>query len=455
VFDSLLNFPLTLLVGPEALALQSAWGGEGGAEGQIATAASVLEAVLVSQPAISLILIDAAPEIDHLQSAIGSLRSVNPGAHIVLLASPADEAACRRALAWGADQYEILPLDTRMLRQIQGVAPPHPPPTPTPSPTPFSTVAATLPDRLPDFSAEPLIPLALQAALLEEILEGAGLRPDFAQRATTALQHHLHLPGELFFDAGQPYPPASSSTPTFRQEVSFIGQAPCGTLVWQAGPAGVSTADPAALLTQAAHWLAAMLTLAQRFEQLRSLAATDELSGAFNRRYFIRFMTRLLQRAEEERFRVTLLLLDIDDFKKYNDQFGHASGDAIIRELVKVLRRCTRADDLVARLGGDEFAVVFWDSEKPRQPNSDHPKDVLAATERFRQAIRHHCWPETCKIQGTISISGGLATFPWHARTLDTLMARADEALLQAKAAGKNVIVMTPAVLEPAGVRVS
>ena len=96
----------------------------------------------------------------------------------------------------------------------------------------------------------------------------------------------------------------------------------------------------------------------------------------------------------------------------------------------------------MARLGGDEFAVVFRDNEARRQPHSEHPRDVLVATERFREAIKNHHWPEACRIKGTISVSGGLATFPLDADSLEMLEAKADEALLKAKSAGKNVILL-------------
>jgi len=244
-------------------------------------------------------------------------------------------------------------------------------------------------------------------------------------------------PGTLHFT-----PPLAPAPSTLQAPVEFAAHGSFGTLSLTTPPNKPIPPGTTTALTQAAQWLAAFLAVARRQEQLRSLAITDELSGAYNRRYFEKFMIGLLERARENRFRVTLLMFDIDDFKQYNDTFGHAAGDAIIRELIKLLRSCTRPHDLVARLGGDEFAVVYWDNEAPRQPNSDHPRDAIVATERFRKAVKSHEWAAACNIRGTLSISGGLATFPWDADSLESLMARADEALLRAKAAGKNVIFL-------------
>ena len=345
----------------------------------------------------------------------------------------------------GADDYEILPLETgvaaRLARHAAGAGKVRPAESAVELAAPRAERAA-----IRGREDMPVMPLPMQTELLEEILEGGGVRADFALRATALLARRLEIHGSLKFlavpaDAAVPAEAGPAHPREFRRPVTFAGQAPFGTLVWTPGSAAPGAAEAGAL-AQAAQWLGTMLALAQRYEQLRLMAITDELSGAYNRRYFMKYMDTLLERSRENRSRVTLLLFDIDDFKRYNDTFGHGSGDAIIRELIKLLRACTRPKDLVARIGGDEFAVVYWDNEPPRQPNSDHPKEILAATERFREAIKNHQWPETCKIKGTISISGGLATFPWDADTLEGLMGRADEALLLAKAAGKNVILL-------------
>jgi diguanylate cyclase (GGDEF)-like protein len=413
----------------------------------VSAAQSVLEAVLVSGgKGDSLIVVDVADEIDHLEAGMRSLRQVNPACRIVLLCEPALEGFCRRALAWGADDYFLLPLDARSRALLMGAnGKPRAAHRDTVMEQPRPQPARALQDG-------PAMPLGMQTEMLEEILEGAGLHGDFAQRATASIKRSLAIKGELRFVGGEEAGDADGSTAhsagEFRRSVLFAGQAPFGALVWR--PDDGTAAAEAGVLAQAARWLAAMLALSQRYEQLRLMAITDELSGAYNRRYFVKYMTGLLERARENRFRVTVLLFDIDDFKKYNDQFGHASGDAIIRELIRLLRACTRPHDLVARIGGDEFAVVYWDNEAPRQPNSEHPKEILAATERFRDAIRNHQWPQTCNIKGEISISGGLATFPWDADNLETLMARADEALLRAKAGGKNVILLHGAEQNPA-----
>jgi diguanylate cyclase (GGDEF)-like protein len=432
----------------------------------ITTAESILEAVLVSgngpgsggrsETGVEerqVILVDIAGELEHLEAGTRSLRRVNPAARILLLCDPIDEVAARRARLWGADDYFIVPLDVQSLRSIvtdwfpAEAAATNAPAKAGAANRPAGPFAAT--------GELPAIPLMAQTELLEDLLAG---RPDFVDHALATLQRYVKLEGRLVYVPG-PERSAGNRGQCVSRPVALGDEPTLGTLILEGSQGPVASGSPALLATisQIANWLASLLAISRRYEQLRSLATTDELSGAFNRRYFLSYMARLLERARENRSRVTLLLFDIDDFKKYNDTFGHASGDAIIRELIQILRACTRQYDLVARIGGDEFAVVYRDNEAPRQPNSEHPRDVLAATERFREAIRNHHWPETCKIEGDVSISGGLATFPWDADTLESLMAKADEALLQAKSAGKNVILMhkretTPE--PPRGVRI-
>ena len=148
--------------------------------------------------------------------------------------------------------------------------------------------------------------------------------PDFAQRAIASLSRHIDFQGRLYFHPGPDEPTAAEATTgEIRRAVAQPGQAPYGTLLLdttQHTPATIG------VVAQAANWLAGMLNLSRKYEQLRSLAITDELSGAYNRRYFMKFMSGLLDQAKDKRSRVTLLLFDIDDFKQYNDQIWACVG---------------------------------------------------------------------------------------------------------------------------------
>ena len=197
-----------------------------------------------------------------------------------------------------------------------------------------------------------------------------------------------------------------------------------------------------------AEWLARWLALEQRMDHLWQLALRDELTGVWNRRYLKHFLEQLLVEARAEHFRVTVMVFDIDDFKMYNDRYGHAAGDEILAETARLMNSVVREHDIVARTGGDEFAVVFWDAEVPRQPDSEHPTTIRTAARRFQQAICQHKFPKLAEeAPGTLTISGGLAGYPWDGKNCDDLLDRADEMALQSKRQGKNVVTFGPGAL--------
>jgi diguanylate cyclase (GGDEF)-like protein len=185
-------------------------------------------------------------------------------------------------------------------------------------------------------------------------------------------------------------------------------------------------------------------------EQLSKLATEDELTGLKNRRYVREFVRQIIERAQVENIRLTLFFFDVDDFKHYNDVYGHATGDEILKQTAIIMRRSCRKHDVVGRIGGDEFAVVFWDNpkegdidEERRNAQADHPKQIFFLAERFRkqmhQAHLNAIGPEG---KGTLTISGGLAGYPRDGVTVDELFDRADKALYEAKRAGKNAIYL-------------
>lgn len=205
------------------------------------------------------------------------------------------------------------------------------------------------------------------------------------------------------------------------------------------------------LLEQIAPQIARILELQDRHTRLQKIAITDDLTGLHNCRYFKHFLEKTLVKAREQRFPVTLLLFDIDNFKKYNDTYGHAVGDEILRQTGRMMRRCVRDHDVVARLGGDEFAVVFWEKDGPRQPLPGQkyvpapgrpPQSPVTVFQRFKKLIASHDFEALGSSgKGQLTISGGLAVYPYDAHNAEELIEAADKALMfGAKKSGKNTL---------------
>jgi len=190
-----------------------------------------------------------------------------------------------------------------------------------------------------------------------------------------------------------------------------------------------------------------------KIKHLEKLATEDDLTGLKNRRYIWEFSRQIIERARKENKRVTLLVFDIDNFKHYNDVYGHSVGDEVLKQAAVLMQRCCRSHDVVGRIGGDEFAVIFWDDpqSKPagapddrRSPRADHPTEALFIAKRFVRELENSELTPLAGLgpegKGVLTISGGLASFPRDGSTIQELFQQADTALLQAKRSGKNRI---------------
>jgi diguanylate cyclase (GGDEF)-like protein len=164
--------------------------------------------------------------------------------------------------------------------------------------------------------------------------------------------------------------------------------------------------------------------------ELTEQALTDPLTGMPNRREFERIMRSELDRIRRYGGSCTVAMIDVDNFKNYNDTLGHPAGDALLRELANVITWQLRQSDFIARYGGEEFALVMVNTPG---------LDALDVMERLRRNIESHRFPdEEIQPAGSITISAGLASFPENGSTLEELLAHADQALYVAKSRGRN-----------------
>jgi diguanylate cyclase (GGDEF)-like protein len=341
-----------------------------------------------------------------------ALHFVDPNACIVHI-GPCEPAA--RELIHGVVSHQMQPDEIRTIietRQL-GAFPP-----------PVEVLAA-------EDSPEPAPSEIGDAALVQAVMLGTNIQDSAMTLIRQRLGDESIIFAPLATEAGQ----TQSGT---RVEVQ-CDQRAVGHLVTE------NPATNAAALEPHAAWLGAWLTLDRRFRDQRIEALTDPLTGAWNRRYFDRYLARAIDQAQNTRMTVTVLVFDIDEFKRYNDRFGHAAGDEILVEIVRLLRSVIRPSDRVCRIGGDEFAVIFYEPRGPRVPASRPPESIYRIARRFQSQVQGHRFPKLGEdAPGTLTISGGLATYPWDGRDPEALLQRADQLALQSKTAGKNAITLGP-----------
>ncbi len=293
--------------------------------------------------------------------------------------------------------------------------------------------------------------------LVRALLEGGDLHG----AALRVLRHHLGTADVRF--VSDMHSDEADDVALDRRSVRHVrvgmGNDFFGTLI-------SATLDQATLESWAA-WLAHWLELESSHSELRRLAWTDELTGAGNRRAFDRVCTDVLATALSERRSVSLMCFDIDNFKHYNDAFGHDAGDEVLRETVELVRVCIRRGDHVFRIGGDEFVVLFCDPSPPRSeralnasegshaPHTAHsahkppsigaPESVESIAQRFQRAIAEMRFASLgAHGLGTVSVSAGVAVFPWEGHDAASLLRLADLRAIESKRAGKNIITFGP-----------
>jgi two-component system, cell cycle response regulator len=172
--------------------------------------------------------------------------------------------------------------------------------------------------------------------------------------------------------------------------------------------------------------------LRSSIEQSVEASITDSLTGLHNRRYMESHLKTLVQNARESGRPISLLVADIDFFKKVNDTYGHDAGDAVLREFAARFRRNTRGIDLACRLGGEEFVIVMPDTELAR---------AFQVGERLRACIAAEPFQLNSTIKLRVTASVGLATMETRDDNFETLFKRADQALYAAKRDGRNRVI--------------
>lgn len=210
-----------------------------------------------------------------------------------------------------------------------------------------------------------------------------------------------------------------------------VGRQTIGVLNLGHSGEGAFTKEDLRLLVLVASQASGVIQRTLMQEEIKDLTITDDLTGLYNRRHFMLRMSDEVNRANRFVQEFSLVFLDLDEFKRYNDNYGQETGDRALVEVGQVLKRVARATDIVARYGGEEFVLLL--------PTSGR-EEALIAAERIRIAVEEHVFPRRKRL----TVSVGVATFPEDAADPVELLNRAGKALHQAKREGRNRIVAMP-----------
>jgi diguanylate cyclase (GGDEF)-like protein len=183
-----------------------------------------------------------------------------------------------------------------------------------------------------------------------------------------------------------------------------------------------SVADICATAIQNAHYV----------DRVKQLAYLDGLTGIFNRRYFELRVAEEIERARRFETGMAVIMVDIDQFKYLNDEFGHILGDEVLRQVSSIFHQQLRKIDVVCRYGGEEFAILL---------SQTNPQHALNVAEKLRSLVERWQFPG---VPRSVTISAGAASYPEHGTTRDDLVKAADAGLYMAKQAGRNQVLLAP-----------
>jgi diguanylate cyclase (GGDEF)-like protein len=283
-----------------------------------------------------------------------------------------------------------------------------------------------------------LIPVLARDQYVDEIMSdktpfGRGITGYAVEAREAVLANHAHLDPRTQVIPGTPDDPESLMSIPLITKGSVKG----ALNVYRQGEDAIFSKDEFEIVKRFGDAAALAIDNAHRRAELELAAQTDSLTGLYNHRHFHERLRAELNRASRKLDSCALLVMDIDDFKKVNDVFGHAAGDAVLVAIADLLRSTVRASDVACRLGGEEFAVIL---------SSCDAGDALGLASRITSKL------ESIEFEaaGKITVSIGVAQGPQHAANPRELVACADAAMLTAKAKGKNRTLIFE---EGAGVR--